>query len=319
MTLVELSEIVMEFEVGGILKKSRLRAIDRVSVGIERGEVYGLVGESGSGKSTLGRVSLRLYKPTAGKVIFDEIDITSLPERYLRKLRKRMQLIPQDPYSSINPFYTIGETLTEPLLIHNSIDRREALEEAARILEDVGLVPADEYLGRRPQHLSGGQLQRVAIARAMILRPDYIVADEPTSNLDASIRASIVNLISDFQKRFNQALLFISHDIALVSLLVQRIGVMYLGQLVEEGFSRDVIKDPLHPYTKALISAIPLAEELRIERVMLRGEIGDPANPPQGCRLHPRCPYATKICGEREPPVTIVGGRRVKCWLYTEK
>ena len=319
MTLVELSEIVMEFEVGGILKKSRLRAIDRVSVGIERGEVYGLVGESGSGKSTLGRVSLRLYKPTAGKVIFDEIDITSLPERYLRKLRKRMQLIPQDPYSSINPFYTIGETLTEPLLIHNSIDRREALEEAARILEDVGLVPADEYLGRRPQHLSGGQLQRVAIARAMILRPDYIVADEPTSNLDASIRASIVNLISDFQKRFNQALLFISHDIALVSLLVQRIGVMYLGQLVEEGFSRDVIKDPLHPYTKALISAIPLAEELRIERVVLRGEIGDPANPPQGCRLHPRCPYATKICGEREPPVTIVGGRRVKCWLYTEK
>jgi peptide/nickel transport system ATP-binding protein len=319
MTLVELSEIVMEFEVGGILKRSRLRAIDRVSVGIERGEVYGLVGESGSGKSTLGRVSLRLYKPTAGKVIFDEIDITSLPERYLRKLRKRMQLIPQDPYSSINPFYTIGETLTEPLLIHNSIDRREALEEAARILEDVGLVPADEYLGRRPQHLSGGQLQRVAIARAMILRPDYIVADEPTSNLDASIRASIVNLISDFQKRFNQALLFISHDIALVSLLVQRIGVMYLGQLVEEGFSRDVIKDPLHPYTKALISAIPLAEELRIERVMLRGEIGDPANPPQGCRLHPRCPYATKICGEREPPVTIVGGRRVKCWLYTEK
>jgi peptide/nickel transport system ATP-binding protein len=277
------------------------------------------VGESGSGKSTLGRVSLRLYKPTAGKVIFDEIDITSLPERYLRKLRKRMQLIPQDPYSSINPFYTIGETLTEPLLIHNSIDRREALEEAARILEDVGLVPADEYLGRRPQHLSGGQLQRVAIARAMILRPDYIVADEPTSNLDASIRASIVNLISDFQKRFNQALLFISHDIALVSLLVQRIGVMYLGQLVEEGFSRDVIKDPLHPYTKALISAIPLAEELRIERVVLRGEIGDPANPPQGCRLHPRCPYATKICGEREPPVTIVGGRRVKCWLYTEK
>jgi peptide/nickel transport system ATP-binding protein len=319
MTLVELSEIVMEFEVGGILKKSRLRAIDRVSVGIERGEVYGLVGESGSGKSTLGRVSLRLYKPTAGKVIFDEIDITSLPERYLRKLRKRMQLIPQDPYSSINPFYTIGETLTEPLLIHNSIDRREALEEAARILEDVGLVPADEYLGRRPQHLSGGQLQRVAIARAMILRPDYIVADEPTSNLDASIRASIVNLISDFQKRFNQALLFISHDIALVSLLVQRIGVMYLGQLVEEGFSRDVIKDPLHPYTKALISALPLAEELRIERVVLRGEIGDPANPPQGCRLHPRCPYATKICGEREPPVTIVGGRRVKCWLYTEK
>ncbi|MCC6046530.1 MAG: ABC transporter ATP-binding protein [Ignisphaera sp.] len=319
MSLVKLSEIVMEFEIGSFFKKSRLRAVDRVSIDIERGEVYGLVGESGSGKSTLGRVSLRLYRPTSGSVIFNGIDITNVPERHLRKLRRRMQLIPQDPYSSVNPFYTIEEALVEPLLTHNSIDRKEAVEEAKKILEEVGLVPAEEYLSRRPQQLSGGQLQRVAIARAMILKPDYIVADEPTSNLDASIRASIVKLISDFQKRLNQALLFISHDIALVSLLAQRIGVMYLGQLVEEGNSRNIVKDPLHPYTKALLSAIPLAEELKIEKVVLKGEIGDPSNPPKGCRLHPRCPYAMQLCKNKEPPVISIENRKIKCWLYTEK
>ena len=320
MSLVKLDNVVMEFELGTFLSKTRIRAVDRVSIDIGRGETYGLVGESGSGKSTLGRVSLRLYKPTKGRVIFDGIDITNLPEGKLRKLRKRMQLIPQDPFSSINPLQTIGEALIEPLLIHVDISREEAIEKAKEMLEEVGLTPAEEFLTRRPHQLSGGQLQRVAITRAMLLKPDYIVADEPTSNLDASIRASIVKLILDFQRRFNQALLFISHDIALVSLIASRIGVMYLGQLVEEGPARSIIREPLHPYTKALISAIPLSEELGVERVILKGEIGNIANPPKGCRLHPRCPVAMDICRREEPPIIEVApGRKVKCWLYVKR
>jgi peptide/nickel transport system ATP-binding protein len=310
----------MEFELGTFLSKTRIRAVDRVSIDIGRGEIYGLVGESGSGKSTLGRVSLRLYKPTKGRVIFDGIDITDLPEGKLRKLRKRMQLIPQDPFSSINPLQTIGEALIEPLLVHVDISREEAIEKAKEILEEVGLTPAEEFLTRKPHQLSGGQLQRVAIARAMLLKPDYIVADEPTSNLDASIRASIVKLILEFQRRFNQALLFISHDIALVSLIASRIGVMYLGQLVEEGPAKSIIREPLHPYTKALISAIPLSEELGVERVVLKGEIGNIANPPKGCRLHPRCPFAMDICRREEPPmIEVTPGRKVKCWLYVKR
>ncbi len=320
MSLVKLDNVVMEFELGTFLSKTRIRAVDRVSIDIGRGEIYGLVGESGSGKSTLGRVSLRLYKPTKGRVIFDGIDITDLPEGKLRKLRKRMQLIPQDPFSSINPLQTIGEALIEPLLVHVDISREEAIEKAKEILEEVGLTPAEEFLTRKPHQLSGGQLQRVAIARAMLLKPDYIVADEPTSNLDASIRASIVKLILEFQRRFNQALLFISHDIALVSLIASRIGVMYLGQLVEEGPAKSIIREPLHPYTKALISAIPLSEELGVERVVLKGEIGNIANPPKGCRLHPRCPFAMDICRREEPPmIEVTPGRKVKCWLYVKR
>ncbi len=311
--------MVMDFEIGLFGRKRRIRAVDNVSLGIGRGEIYGLVGESGSGKSTIGRITLRLYKPTSGKVFFDGRDITNLSENRLRELRRKMQLIPQDPYSAINPAQTIGEALAEPLIVHEKMSRLEALEKAYKALEEVGLVPPDEFIKRRPYELSGGQLQRVVIARAMLLGPSYVVADEPTSNLDASIRASIIKLLLDFKNRYNLSMLFITHDIALISLIANRIGVLYLGQLVEEGPAEKVVSSPLHPYTKALLTATPLAsEELEIEKIYLKGEIGDPSNPPKGCRLHPRCPFALEKCRSLEPPTINVGGNRfVKCWLYS--
>ncbi|MEM1635445.1 MAG: ABC transporter ATP-binding protein [Thermosphaera sp.] len=318
MPLVELMNIVMEFETGAFGRKKKVRAVDRVSLKIDRGLIYGLVGESGSGKSTLGRVSLRLYKPVSGRILFDGQDITRMPEAKLRSLRRRMQLIPQDPYGAVNPVQTIGEALSEPLIIHYGLSGSAALEKVIDVLENVGLTPPEDFLNRRPYHLSGGQLQRAVIARAMLLKPDYLVADEPTSNLDASIRSSIIKLLIDFKNKFNQSLLFITHDIVLLSLIAGRIGVMYLAQLVEEGPARDIIKNPLHPYTKALLSAIPLiGEELGFEKVILKGEIGDPAYPPTGCRLHPRCPFAFEKCSMEEPPLVEAGpGRAVKCWLY---
>ncbi|MEM1638743.1 MAG: ABC transporter ATP-binding protein [Desulfurococcaceae archaeon] len=316
--LVKLVNVVMEFETGIFGKKRKVRAVDNVSLQINRGEIYGLVGESGSGKSTLGRISLRLYKPTKGKVLFEDKDITSVSEGKLRSLRKYMQLIPQDPYGAINPVQTIGEALIEPLIIHYKISREEALEQAYKALEDAGLTPPDDFMKRRPYELSGGQLQRVVVARAMILKPKYVVADEPTSNLDASIRTSIIKLLLDFKERYNQSILFITHDIALLSLIANRIGVMYLAQLVEEGPVDDIINSPPHPYTKALLSALPLiSNQLNIEKVYLKGEIGDPANPPRGCRLHPRCPFMNEKCKFEEPPlIEVEKNRFVKCWLY---
>ncbi|MGB9816600.1 MAG: ABC transporter ATP-binding protein [Desulfurococcaceae archaeon] len=317
-TIVELLDVVMDFETSSLGRKQKVRAVDRVSLRINKGEIYGLVGESGSGKSTLGRVSLRLYKPVKGKVIFENKDITYLPERVIRPLRREMQLIPQDPYGAINPAQTIGEALIEPLQVHFNTSKEEAFNRACRALEEVGLIPPEDFMDRRPMELSGGQLQRAVIARAMILRPKYIVADEPTSNLDASIRTSVIKLLLDFREKYDQSILFITHDIALLSLIANRIGVMYLAQLVEEGSVEQVIKEPLHPYTKALLSAIPLiSSQIGLEKVYLKGEIGDPANPPRGCRLHPRCPLVLEECKSREPPLIEVGnGRSVKCWLY---
>ena len=318
--LVELRNVTMDFETGLFGRRKKVRAVDNVTLSIWRGEIYGLVGESGSGKSTIGRITLRLYKPTRGRVFFDGADITDMRERELRKIRRRMQLIPQDPYSAINPAQTVGEAIAEPLVVHEKMSWREALDAAARALEEVGLTPASDFIGRRPRELSGGQLQRAVIARAMILRPEYVVADEPTSNLDASIRASIVKLLLDFKERYGISMLFITHDIVLISLIASRIGVLYLGQLVEEGPAEEVVDNPLHPYTKALLTAIPLAGgKPGLEKVYLRGEIGDPSNPPRGCRLHPRCPFATEKCSREEPPLVEVGkGRFVRCWLYSK-
>ena len=318
--LVELRNVTMDFETGLFGRRKKVRAVDNVTLSIRRGEIYGLVGESGSGKSTIGRMTLRLYKPTKGRVFFDGVDITDMRERELRKIRRRMQLIPQDPYSAINPAQTIGEAIAEPLVVHKKMSWREALDAAARALEEVGLTPASDFIGRRPRELSGGQLQRAVIARAMILRPEYVVADEPTSNLDASIRASIIKLLLDFKERYGVSMLFITHDIVLISLIASRIGVLYLGQLVEEGPAEEVVDNPLHPYTKALLTAMPLAGgKPDLEKVYLRGEIGDPSNPPSGCRLHPRCPFATEKCSREEPPLVEVGkGRFVRCWLYSK-
>jgi len=316
--LVELDDVVVEFETG-LLKKRKVRVVDGISLKVKEKEVYGLVGESGSGKSTLGRASLRLYQLAKGKVVFEGLDITRTPESVLRPLRRRMQLIPQDPFGAINPLHTLGEALSEPLMVHYRLSKEEALEEVRKMLEDVGLTPPEEFLTRRPQQLSGGQLQRAVIVRAMLLKPKYVVADEPTSNLDASVRASIVKLLVDFKERYGQSMMFITHDIVLLSLIADRIGVMYLGQLVEEGPAHDIIEEPLHPYTKALLSSIPsIGFEAYVKKVELKGEIGDIANPPLGCRLHPRCPFATENCGERVPPLIEVEKekRRIKCWLY---
>ncbi|MET1101152.1 MAG: ABC transporter ATP-binding protein [Pyrodictiaceae archaeon] len=304
------------FERGSLGAKRVIRAVDGVSFRLRRGETLGLVGESGSGKSTLGRLVLRLYKPTSGRIIFEGIDITDLPESKLRPLRRKMQLVPQDPYASFNPLQTIGETLIEPLLVHGVASSREqARDMALKMLEKVGLVPPEEFFDRRPYLLSGGQLQRVAIARAMLLEPVLVVADEPTSSLDVSIRASILELLQEFKRRLNQSMIFITHDLATARLVSDTIAVMYLGKIVEYGPAKRVLENPLHPYTAALLTAIPrMRPAKQARRVVLAGEIPDPSSPPPGCRLHPRCPYATDVCRRREPElVEAEPGHWVAC------
>ena len=300
-------ELRMYFTGGGLGRKRIVRAVDGVTVELKRGETLGLVGESGSGKSTLGRLLLRVYRPTAGRVLFDGIDITDLPERKLRPLRRRMQLVPQDPYASFNPLQRIGDAIAEPLIVHGLADENEAREAALKMLERVGLVPPEDYYNRYPSQLSGGQLQRAAIARAMILEPSFVVADEPTSSLDVSIRASILELLREFKERLRQAVLFITHDLAVAKLISDTIAVMYLGKIVEIGPTDRVLRNPLHPYTLALLTAIPRLRPSRLKRrLTLSGEIPDPSNPPPGCRLHPRCPLATTACSKEEPKLVEV-------------
>ena len=298
------------FELRAYGKKRIVRAVDRVSLEVGENETLGLVGESGSGKSTLGRVILRIYKPTEGRVFFKGKEITALSETKLRPLRKEMQLIPQDPYASFNPLISVGEALSEPLLVHRIMDKNEAKEAILKIFERVGLVPPQEYFNRMPYQFSGGQLQRVAIARAMLLNPRFVVADEPTSSLDVSIRASILKLLKSFQKRYRQAVIFITHDLALARLVSDRIAVMYLGKIIEVGPTNEIFKHPLHPYTTALLTAIPTIDNYKAgKEVYLKGEIPDPSKIPSGCRLHPRCPLAEEICSKREPELVEVTPR----------
>jgi peptide/nickel transport system ATP-binding protein len=283
--------------------QSFVRAVDGVSLSIKSGEVFGLVGESGSGKTTTGRLMLRLIKPTSGKVRFKNIDITALPEAKLKPLRRKMQIIFQDPYESLNPRMIIKEIVAEPLRVQRVGSEEEIEERTRKMLEDVQLVPPEEFLFRYPHELSGGQRQRVAVARAFILSPEFIVADEPVSMLDVSIRAEILDLMLALVEKYNASFLYITHDLALARHICDRICVMYLGKVMEQADTDSVIHEPLHPYTRALISAVPVPDPtVKRSEIVLKGEIPSPINPPSGCRFHTRCPIARfPLCREKEP------------------
>lgn len=279
-----------------------LRAVDGVDVTIRRGEILSLVGESGCGKSTLGRVALNLLPVTKGKVLYRGLDIASLPEARMRALRAKMQIIFQDPYSSLNPRMRILDILAEPLVTHRvAKGRAELARTAASLLEEVGMRP--EALSRFPHEFSGGQRQRIGVARAIALRPELVVCDEPLSALDVSIRSQVINLLVSLKKSLDLTYLFISHDLSVVRCISDRICVMYLGKLMEIGTSREIFGNPLHPYTKSLISAVPLPDPHRRgrARVLLRGDLPSPFSPPSGCRFRTRCPDARDICAADEP------------------
>jgi peptide/nickel transport system ATP-binding protein len=304
------SGLVLDRHVGDI------KAVDDVSLTIHRGETVGLVGESGCGKSTLGRAILRLYEPDAGSIVFDGKDITHLGESDLRPLRRRMQMVFQDPFASLNPRHSVGRIVGEPLKAHGIATRSRATQTVRDLLQRVGL-PSDA-IGRYPHEFSGGQRQRIGVARVLALNPDLIVADEPVSALDVSIQAQIINLLAELQQEFALTYLFIAHDLAVVRHISDRIAVMYLGKIVETSPADDLYSSPLHPYTISLLSAVPIpdpAVERQRETILLAGDLPSPANPPTGCRFHTRCPYVQPTrCRDEEPPLRpLFQGHTVAC------
>jgi oligopeptide/dipeptide ABC transporter ATP-binding protein len=295
-----------------------VRAVDGVDLRIEEGQTLGLVGESGCGKSTLARTVLRLLDPDSGKITFDGLDITRLKGSELRKLRRHMQIVFQDPYTSLHPRMRVEEIVGEPLRVHYGFDEQEIKERVAAVLSEVGLGP--EYLDRYPHELSGGQRQRVAIARAIALRPRFLVLDEPTSSLDVSVQAKILTLLKNLQSKHSLTYLFISHNIFVVEYISEYVGVMYLGKLVEYGPRDAIFKQALHPYTTALLSSVPIPnpKARNREKMLLKGEPPSPLNPPPGCRFHPRCPYATERCRKEEPSLVEAGrGHYVACHMWS--
>ena len=319
--LVEVQHLQQYFPAGGRGKhKKFIQAVDDVSFFINRGETLGLVGESGCGKTTVGRTLLRLYEPTDGKIIYDgnvifdkenKVAVNMLP------FRRKMQMVFQDPYASLDPRMTIGDIVGEPIDIHHlAANKAERREKIISLLERVGLN--SEHANRYPHEFSGGQRQRVGIARALAVDPEFIVCDEPVSALDVSIQAQIINLLKSLQEKRNLTYLFISHDLSVVEHISDTVGVMYLGNLVEYGETDDIFAHPLHPYTKALFSAIPIPDPtVKRERVVLQGSIPSPANPPSGCKFHTRCPYATERCKTEAPKQREVEpGHYVVCHLY---
>jgi oligopeptide/dipeptide ABC transporter ATP-binding protein len=312
--LLVVSNLKKYFPIGrGLFRKGvELKAVDDVSFEVLEGETFGLVGESGCGKSTLAQTIVRLYEPTAGKIEFDGTDISKLSASQIRPIRKDIQMIFQDPYSSLDPRMTVGGIIEEPMRNFGIPNRRERTRE---LLQQVGLNAY--FVNRYPHEFSGGQRQRIGIARAISVNPKLVVCDEPVSALDVSIQAQVLNLLRDLQAEFGLTYLFIAHNLAVVAHISDRIGVMYLGKMVEIAPTEALTTDPKHPYTKALLSAAPVpARHLKRERIILKGEVPSPLNPPPGCRFHPRCPIATEKCAQEEPELRVIGPDRLAACHY---
>ena len=324
-TLIEVKDLKMYFPVTkGIVLRRKIgdvKAVDGLTFSIRKGETLGLVGESGCGKSTTGRALIQLYKPTTGEVIFHGTDLTKLPPEQMRQMRRKVQMIFQDPYASLNPRMTVGDIIAEPIMVHNLRKGKEEVRERVQeLLKLVGLNPY--FINRYPHEFSGGQRQRIGIARALAVEPEFVVCDEPVSALDVSIQAQILNLLEDLQNQLGLTYLFIAHGLAAVKHISDRVAVMYLGKIVEIAAGAQLYQAPTHPYTQALLSAVPIPDpalERTRARIILTGDVPSPLNPPSGCRFHTRCPIATEHCKQEEPELKdIGGGHMVSCHRSSE-
>ena len=319
--LLEIKDLKKHFPIRkGLMKRTTgyVKAVDGISLLVKGGETLGLVGESGCGKSTLGRCILRLIEPTSGEILFHGQDITGLDKEQMRAMRKKLQMIFQDPYASLNAKMTVGQIVAEPMVVHHTASGEELHEKTLELLEMVGLPKGSYY--RYPHEFSGGQRQRIGIARALALRPELLICDEPVSALDVSVRSQVLNLMSDLKEDMGLTFLFISHDLSVVKHISDRVAVMYLGQLVELADKEELYNNPLHPYTKALLSAIPLPDPAaKRQRIILEGDVPSPVNPPSTCHFLPRCPFACDACRGDQPLLKDAGGCHfVACHMISQ-